>query len=131
MKLSDIKGDRTLDVVADLISPVCNIAADKEVTIFQRMVLPAGADPRQFTIQRIQKQIPLLLRRHKQDVCEILAAIKGMLVDEYKNALNLGTLAADLLELVSDEDFTAFFSSAQTEESASGSAPENIKGQED
>lgn len=125
MKLSDIKGERTLDVIADLIGPVCNIAADKEITLFERKELPKGEDPRTFTLARLREQIPRLLRGHKQDVCEILAAIKGVAVEEYKTQLNLGTLTMDLLELVSDEDFVAFFTSAQTEESASGSAPEN------
>ena len=29
MKLSDIKGERTLDVIAELIDPISNIASDK------------------------------------------------------------------------------------------------------
>lgn len=129
MKLSDIKGDRTIDVIADLIGPVCNIAGDKEITLFERKELPKGEDPRAFTIQRLKEQIPLLLRSHKQDVCEILATIKGVSVGEYVQQLNLGLLTVDLLELVSDEDFVAFFTSAQTEGNASGSAQESTEAQ--
>lgn len=31
MKLSDVKGDRVIDVIADVIEPISNIAQDKEI----------------------------------------------------------------------------------------------------
>lgn len=41
MKLSDVKGDRVLDVLADLIAPVTNIAVDdKAAAIFKKAVVP-------------------------------------------------------------------------------------------
>ena len=43
MKLSDIKGDRTLEVIADLVDPIANIAEDEDTfALFRREKLPAG-----------------------------------------------------------------------------------------
>ena len=47
-----------------------------------------------------------------------------MSADAYKGALNLVKLTRDTVELLSDDAFTAFFLSAQSENS-SGSAQEN------
>lgn len=126
MKLSDIKGDRTFEVLADLVDPVCNIAADKGITLFQRVKPPEGVDARAFAMGRVRKQLPLLLRNHKHDICTILASIKGVPRKEFVEQLNLGGLVLDLADLVNDGEFVAFFTSAQTATS-SGSAPENTE----
>ena len=43
MKLSDVKGDRTLEVIADLIEPICTIAEDENAAaLFKREQLPDG-----------------------------------------------------------------------------------------
>ena len=44
MKLSDIKGERTLDVIAEIIEPIANIAADQTAAaLFQRQRCPKAA----------------------------------------------------------------------------------------
>ena len=34
MKLSDIKGDRVLDVIADIIDPIANMVQDKDCLLY-------------------------------------------------------------------------------------------------
>ena len=110
MKLSDIKGERTFDVIAEIIDPISNIAADKEATeLFTRKPLPDGVTARDFVMQRIKKSVPILLKNHKNDLIVILAAIEGVSVDEYKGSLNLVKLTTDTVELLNDEAFKAFF----------------------
>ena len=60
MRLSDVKGERTLDVIADIIDPIANIAEDKEASeLFTRKKLPDGMDPRQvFSIGRGNLLLP-------------------------------------------------------------------------
>lgn len=127
MKLSDIKGDRSIEVLADLIEPVCNIAADESITLFRRAELPEGMTPKEFAFKRIKEQIPALLKNHKTDICQVFSILKGVTLEEYLEALNMAALMFDITELVSDDEFLGFFSSAQSQTS-SGSVSENTEG---
>ena len=125
MKLSDIKGERTLDVIAEVIEPIANIAEDeKTAALFKREKLPEGENATTFLLKRIKASLPVLLKRHKRDLITIFAAIEGVSYNEYAATLNLEKLAIDLLELFADEAFRVFFISAQSETS-SGSAQES------
>ena len=43
MRLSDVRGERTLDVIADLIGPIAEIASDEEAAaLFRREKVPEG-----------------------------------------------------------------------------------------
>lgn len=116
MKLSDVKGDRTLDVIADLIEPIANIAQDKEVSeMFERKAVPEGMEAREFFAARMRKGMPALLKGHKDDVVAILATIEGVSPDEYTKSLNLAKIIKDFMELVTDEAFIGFLSSSMSE----------------
>lgn len=122
MKLSDVKGERTLEVVADLIGPICNIAQDENAAaLFHREKLPKGMPAKNFLLERVKKSAPRLLKDHKSDMVAILAAIEGVTPEEYEAGLNLVKLMSDFVDLVTDEAFGALFISAQSETS-SGSA---------
>ena len=126
MKLSDIKGERTFDVIADVIAPITNIAVDKEAAaLLGKKKVPDGMEPRVFLAERIKKSLPVLLKDHKRDVISIMAAIEGVSEREYAQSLTLVKLTKDCIELMTDEAFVQLFTSAQSEDS-SGSAPENI-----
>lgn len=126
MKLSDIKGERTLDVIADIIDPIANIAEDAEASaLFRREKVPEGMTARTFLLQRARKAVPALLRGHKRDIIAILSAVEGTTEEAYTASLNLVKLTKDAVELISDEAFLTLFISAQSGNS-SGSAPENI-----
>lgn len=112
MRLSDIKGDRVFDVIADLIEPVANIAQDPEITLFRREAIPNGMTARDFAVKKILRNAPLLLRRHKTDISTILASIKGVSAEEYLASLNMAQLSVDLIDLLNDAEFANFFTSA-------------------
>ena len=129
MRLSDIKGDRTLDVIAEIIDPVANIAEDEEASaMFQREQLPEGMTAKKFLMNRVRKSLPVLLKCHKADIIAILSSIEGVSTEEYAGALNLVKLVKDCADLLTDEAFMQLFISAQSENS-SGSVLENIEGQ--
>lgn len=124
MKLSDVKGDRALDVVAEIIEPISNIAEDKAASeLFSRKQLPDGMTSQQFVLQRVKKGVPALVKGHKADIVAILAAIEGTTPREYTEGLTLSKLFRDCVELLLDESFETLFISAQSEDSF-GSAPE-------
>lgn len=126
MKLSDVKGERTFDVIAEIIDPIMNISADKSAAeLFRREKVPEGMETRQYLVSRVKKSLPPLLKNHKQDVICLISAIAGVTPKEYVDGLNLLTLTRDCIELLTDDAFLQFFTSAQNGDS-SGSAPENI-----
>lgn len=130
MRLSDIKGERTLDVIADIIDPIANIAEDEAASaLFKREKLPEGMAAKKFLLQRAKKAVPALLKGHKGDIIAILSTIEGTTPEEYAGTLNLVKLMKDTVDLLSDEAFTELFISAQTE-GISGSAQETTEAKE-
>ena len=130
MRLSDVQGERTFDVIAEIIEPIANIATDKEcANLFKAEQLPDGMSPTNFAIVKIKKYLPRMLKQHKSDIITILAAIKGETSEAYTKNLNLLVLMKDATELLNDESFGMLFTSAQSlsEKKPSGFAQENTK----
>lgn len=127
MRLSDIKGERTLEVIAEIIDPIANIVGDKEtINALKKEKLPEGADKHEYLLGRVKKALPLLVKGHKNDIISILAAIEGVPYEEYAESLNLFKLMRDCTELLNDPAFVAVFTLARSEIS-SGSAQENTE----
>ena len=125
MRLSDIKGDRVFDVIADIIDPIANIASDETASaLFKREKLPEGMTAKAFLLERARKAVPALLKGHKRDIITVLATIDGVSADDYRSSLTLAKLMQDTAELLTDEAFGELFISAQSGTS-SGSAQEN------
>lgn len=125
-KLSEIKGEKSIDILADLVEPVASIAADKEAAeLFGMRDLPEGMSPRDYVIQRIRKAIPALLRNHKKDIIKIFSLLSDMTEEEYIDQLSIDGLLLDTSSLITDTLFNAFFTSTQSIETPSGSASVN------
>lgn len=115
MKLSDIKGERVFDVIADIIDPIANVAQDKDVAeMFKRKAVPEGMEANEFFAERMRKGVPALLKGHKQDVIAILAAIEGVTPEQYEVSLDFPKLFTDVMELMTDDAFLGFLSSQGT-----------------
>ena len=112
MRLSEVKGEKALDVLAEIIEPISEIMADKEVT----KVLRKG--------QR-SKAISVALRNHKKAVIKVLAALDGKEVEDYE--CNILSLPKQILDIVNDPAVLELFTS-QTQQTStpSGSATANI-----
>ena len=130
MKLSDIKGDRVLDVIADIIDPIANMVQDKDVAaMFERKAVPEGMEARDFFAKRMRKGLPVLLKGHKADIIAIMAAIEGVTPEQYAASLDFPKLFTDVMELVTDDAFLDFLSSSETgkDAGAPGSALANFE----
>lgn len=130
MKLSDIKGDRVLDVIADIIDPIANIVLDKDVSaMFERKAVPDGMETRDFFAKRMRKGMPVLLKGHKADIIAIMAAIEGVTPEQYAESLDFPKLFTDAMELVTDNAFLDFLSSPETKKGADapGAASANFE----
>ena len=110
MKLSEIKGERTLDVIAEIIDPIVSIATDEEAAkLFKREKTPEGMTSWQFFLTKVRESLPTLVRSHKAELVKILATIKGVSDEEYMEELTFPSLIHDLTELVTDAEFVSFF----------------------
>lgn len=132
MRLSEIKGERVFDVIADLIEPVARIAEDKEAAkLFRREKLAKGETAMGALLKRIRASVPLLLRNHKKDLIEIMAALEGVPKEAYAEALSVPKLIADIFGLLNDNELLSLFGLAQTtEEPSSGAAQVNTQAAE-
>ena len=94
-KLSEIKGEESLDVMADIIVPITAIANDEEVR--------AGFDTSIATCAAIA------LKKHKEDVIEMLTAIDGRSREEMLEDLDLLTLPKVLIEILNEPTVQSLF----------------------
>lgn len=117
MKLSEYKGEKALDILAELIEPASEIMTDKEIVEAVSAGLP-----------RI-KIVKPMIKNHKKAVIEILAVLEGEEPGSYAEKVNLFTLPKMLLEMLNDPELMSLFiSQGQTrEKTSSGSAMGSIE----
>ena len=125
MKLSEIKGERVFDVIADIIEPIAVIAENPTARdFFEKKRPPEGMSAREFVMQRVKKTLPVLLKENKHELLAIFAAINGESTEDYAKHFDLLTMMRDCTDLLTDDAFLSLFISAQNEKSF-GSAQEN------
>lgn len=111
MRLSDVKGERAFDVLAELIDPISVIASDEQASkLFKREKLPEGKEPWQFLLERLRESLPTLIKTHKGELVSILSIIKGVSAEEYVKDMTFASLFADIIGLLTDGEFASFFS---------------------
>ena len=62
MKLSELKGERAVEVLADLIAPITNIARDADNLQLFRNKLQDGETARDAGIRLFKERIPVLIK---------------------------------------------------------------------
>lgn len=111
MRLSEIRGERVFDVIADIIEPACNIMQDKEASaIFDRSDKPDDVTMAEYVMEKVKRSMPKLMRTHKDDLVAILASVNGVDKDEYRESLTMPTLLKGVYEILTDEDLLGFLS---------------------
>ena len=112
MKISEIRGEYAIDVLADLLDPITEIASDPVV--------------REFILKNDRMgTIKVVLKNHKKQVLSILAMLDGEDVETYKPSL--AEIPMKILEFFNDPVFAPFFASQGQKQAGtrSGSATEN------
>ena len=106
-KISDFKNEEALDLLVRIIDPAVALMSDKEAVqkLYQKGQQLEGVKD--------------LIKNHKKEVIELLAAIEDVPADEYEfNAL---MVPIRLLEILNDKELVAFFT-AQQNLSSNGSS---------
>lgn len=105
MKLSELKGERAIEVIADLIAPITNIALDqKNLQLFKNKP-QEGESAAELGAREIKEKMPKLLKTHKDDVLSILCAINGTKPED----MSLVDIIKGTIDLLNDEEFRSLF----------------------
>ena len=108
MKLSEVKGTRNLEIIADIIEPLGNIAMDKRYKGVFPIKPVEGEEAQTTMIKFILKEIPYLLKAHKKDVALILATVAGIPVED----MTIISIVKGIKDIYYDETFLELFTSA-------------------
>lgn len=115
MRLLEVTGTEAIELLADLIDPITDIAQDADILKCIQ------------TNQKI-KAVKFALKNHAQTVIEIMALCEGVPVDEYNPYIT--ELPGKILEILNHPDIAKLFTSqVQTEAPSSGLATENTQAQ--
>lgn len=122
-KLSEIRGEDAIEVLAQIVEPAAEIMSDKEI------VSAARGEKR-------IRLVSLMLKTHKTEVLQIMAALDGVDYEDevaykqYVDSQNLLSLPKALLDIVNDKDLMDLFTSQGQDETSSGSAMESTEAAE-
>lgn len=105
MKLSEIKGEKAVEVIADLIEPITNIASDAENLKLTNNKRNDGETIRDAGIRVFKDRIPVLLKTHKADILKILNVMNDCDPEE----MSVVSIINSVAELVNDKDFMSLF----------------------
>ena len=114
MKLSEIKNEQAIEVLADMFDPIIEIASDENV------ISAARGNNKVLMVK-------VILKEHSRAVFELMALSEGVPVDEYE--CDVLTLPMKLLDLFNRPELGFLFQSQGQKmgETSFGSATENTK----
>lgn len=98
-KLSEIKGEDALDVLANIVEEVAIISTDAQFVLLARTKDKMG-------------MVKRLLKEHKSEILHILAYLEGAEPETYEPSLI--EIPKMLLELFNDKDLISLFQSQDT-----------------
>lgn len=123
MKISELTTERAADVLCEVSIYALNILSDKELLASLRMQLDGADGDRTkaeliaIASEKIAELIPLLLKKHKDDVFGIVAAVNGLTLEQVRKQKIIATANA-VKEMAQDKDLIDFFKSCVSTEKA-------------
>lgn len=109
MKLSEIKGEKAIEVIAEIIEPVTEILNDPKVKLAARS-------------KNIASAASIALKNHPKAVLHLLAALDGEDPEEYNPSLV--EIPKKLLELFNDPELASLFTFSDQNEAAESPGPQ-------
>lgn len=123
MKISELTTERAADVLCEVSIYALNILSDKELLASLRMQLEGTDGDRTkaemiaIASEKVAELIPLLLKKHKDDVFGIVAAVNGLTLEQVRQQKIIKTMTA-IKEMAQDKDLIGFFKSCVSTEKA-------------
>lgn len=116
MKLSEVKGEKALDMLADLIEPIMEIIEDKEVSKILKSRHNKDKDEKdkaESTKIILGRAVSAAIKNHKKAVIAILATLDDIPVDQYE--CNLLSLPKKMMDIINDPAIFDLFTSQSQE----------------
>lgn len=115
MKLSELDTSRAADVLCEAGAYALNILTDEELAAELKIKLDSSDKLSRLElyvlgVQRISALLPIVLKKHRDDVFGILAVVNGCTADDVARQ-NIMVTMQQVKELVSDKDMIDFFKS--------------------
>lgn len=115
MKLSELDTSRAADVLCEAGAYALNILTDEELAAELKSKIDGSGKLSRlelytFGVQKISALLPIILKKHRDDVFGILAVVNGYAVN-YIASQNIMVTMQQVKELVSDKDMIDFFKS--------------------
>lgn len=115
MKLSELDTSRAADVLCEAGAYALNILTDEELAAELKSKIDSSGELSRlelytFGAQKISTLLPIILKKHRDDVFGILAVVNGCAVN-YIASQNIMVTMQQVKELVSDKDMIDFFKS--------------------
>lgn len=116
MKISELTTERAADVLCEVSIYALNILSDKELLASLRMQLEGTDGDRTkaemiaIASEKVSELIPLILKKHKDDVFGIVAAVNGLTLEQVRQQKIIKTMTA-IKEMARDKDLIDFFRS--------------------
>lgn len=122
MRISELSTDKAADVLCEVSTYALNIVTDDELRDSLKAQIdaekPQTAGERYAVgAQKISQWVPILLKKHRDDVFGILAAINGTTIAAIKKQNIIKTML-QVREAVKDKDLMDFFKSCASEAKA-------------
>ena len=115
MKISELSTDKALDIICEITPFVDEIATDEELisTLKEKIKLPEGAtraDMLKIGADKINKIVPIILKKKRAAVYGILAALNESSIEKISKQSMIST-AKQIKEAVGDKELIDFFKS--------------------
>lgn len=115
MKLSEFATDKAADVLCDVSAYAVNIFEDEELMESLKAKMDADTpktvgEKYAMGIQKIGQWVPLILKKHRDDLLGIVAAVNDKTVDAIKKQNIIKTMV-QIKEIATDRDLLDFFKS--------------------
>lgn len=94
-KLSEIKGEEALDVLAEILVPIVDIWSDEDVK--------KGYE------KNVAKAVSVAIKKYRKEIIGIFAVIDGKTYEEEVETINLVSLPADIIGLLNEEAIKSLF----------------------
>lgn len=94
-KLSEVKGEEALDVLADILEPIVTIINDEEVK--------AGFET------NVAKSVSVALKKYKTEILQIFASINGKSVEETCKEIDILSLPSYIVEILNEPEIQRLF----------------------
>ena len=94
-KLSEVKGEEALDVLAEILEPIVTIINDEEVK--------AGFET------NVAKSVSVALKKYKTEILQIFASINGKSVEKTCEEIDILSLPSYIVEILNEPEIQRLF----------------------